>query len=92
MIYKVRIAILTQYFFLFLKTGAAYYPGTVGPQSTSMQQPEVVQLYIPEKSVGAVIGSKGQNIKNIMRLSGARIKVVFCLHFVIFNFVYFVRF
>ena len=39
------------------------------------QQPEVVQLYVPEKSVGAVIGSKGQNIKNIMRLSGARIKV-----------------
>jgi len=57
-------------------TGAAYYPGTVGPQSTSMQQPEVVQLYIPEKSVGAVIGSKGQNIKNIMRLSGARIKIL----------------
>lgn len=57
-------------------SGAAYYPGAVGPQSQSMQQPEVVQLYIPEKSVGAVIGSKGQNIKNIMRLSGARIKIL----------------
>lgn len=54
--------------------GAAYYPGAFnGPPQ--VQQPEVVQLYIPEKSVGAVIGSKGQNIKNIMRLSGARIKV-----------------
>ena len=46
-----------------------------GPSQNVQHQPEVVQLYIPEKSVGAVIGSKGQNIKNIMRLSGARIKV-----------------
>ena len=35
----------------------------------------MVYLYIPEQSVGAVIGSKGQNIKNIMHLSAARIKV-----------------
>lgn len=47
-------------------------PSTVPPQ----QQLEVVYLYIPEQSVGAVIGSKGQNIKNIMHLSGARIKIM----------------
>ncbi|BFZ01652.1 hypothetical protein BsWGS_04694 [Bradybaena similaris] len=57
--------------------GAAYYPGAFGPPPPQIQQqPEIVQLYIPEKSVGAVIGSKGQNIKNIMRLSGARIKIL----------------
>jgi insulin-like growth factor 2 mRNA-binding protein 1 len=56
--------------------GTAYYPGAFGGQPQVQQQPEVVQLYIPEKSVGAVIGSKGQNIKNIMRLSGARIKIL----------------
>ncbi|XP_005096966.1 insulin-like growth factor 2 mRNA-binding protein 1 [Aplysia californica] len=56
--------------------GSAYYPATLGGPSQAVQQPEVVQLYIPEKSVGAVIGSKGQNIKNIMRLSGARIKIL----------------
>lgn len=56
--------------------GAAYYPGAFSGPPQVQQQPEVVQLYIPEKSVGAVIGSKGQNIKNIMRLSGARIKIL----------------
>jgi len=57
--------------------GSAYYQGAMGGPSQNVQhQPEVVQLYVPEKSVGAVIGSKGQNIKNIMRLSGARIKIL----------------
>ena len=39
------------------------------------EETEIACLYIPESAVGAVIGSKGTNIKNIMRLSGARIKV-----------------
>ncbi|CAG5121019.1 unnamed protein product [Candidula unifasciata] len=56
--------------------GTAYYPGAFNGPPVVQQQPEVVQLYIPEKSVGAVIGSKGQNIKNIMRMSGARIKIL----------------
>ena len=34
----------------------------------------MIFLYIPEQSVGAVIGSKGQNVKSIMQMSGARIK------------------
>lgn len=66
---------LSAVFWLFSQ-GAAYYPGAFSGPPQVQQQPEVVQLYIPEKSVGAVIGSKGQNIKNIMRLSGARIKVI----------------
>ncbi|RUS82919.1 hypothetical protein EGW08_009303 [Elysia chlorotica] len=56
--------------------GSGYYPSNYGGHAQMQQQPEVVQLYVPEKSVGAVIGSKGQNIKNIMRLSGARVKIV----------------
>uniref|UniRef100_A0A0B7B689 RRM domain-containing protein n=1 Tax=Arion vulgaris TaxID=1028688 RepID=A0A0B7B689_9EUPU len=40
--------------------GTAYYPGAFNGPPQVQQQPEVVQLYIPEKSVGAVIGSKGQ--------------------------------
>ncbi|XP_070211068.1 insulin-like growth factor 2 mRNA-binding protein 2 isoform X4 [Littorina saxatilis] len=52
-------------------------PYGVGPNSVlPQQQLEVVYLYIPEQSVGAVIGSKGQNIKNIMHLSAARIKIM----------------
>ena len=65
-----------------IQGGAANYYGRSsysggGPNSpiSPQQQLEVVYLYIPEQSVGAVIGSKGQNIKNIMHLSAARIKV-----------------
>lgn len=42
------------------------------------QQLEVTYLYIPESTVGAVIGTSGVNIKSIMRLSNARIKVSGC--------------
>ena len=58
--------------------GGNYYSRSMyagGMSSPPQQQLEVVYLYIPEQSVGAVIGSKGQNIKNIMHLSGARVKV-----------------
>ena len=47
--------------------------GAAPPQPP--QQLEIIYLYIPESTVGAVIGTKGTNIKNIMRLSAARIKV-----------------
>lgn len=47
--------------------------GAAPPQPP--QQLEIIYLYIPESTVGAVIGTKGTNIKNIMRLSSARIKV-----------------
>jgi len=32
-------------------------------------------MYIPNNSVGAVIGSKGSYIRNIIRFSGATVKV-----------------
>ncbi|XP_061186092.1 insulin-like growth factor 2 mRNA-binding protein 2 isoform X2 [Saccostrea echinata] len=44
-------------------------------QGPPQQELEVTFLYIPENTVGACIGSKGSNIKEIMRLSGARIKI-----------------
>lgn len=55
-----------------------YYPGIYGavPNVPPQQELEVTYLYIPENTVGAVIGSKGSNIKEIMRLSNARIKIL----------------
>lgn len=55
-----------------LQQGDGFYYGQGQPQ----QDLEVTYLYIPESTVGACIGSKGSNIKEIMRLSGARIKVI----------------
>jgi insulin-like growth factor 2 mRNA-binding protein 1 len=36
---------------------------------------ETTFLYIPHYSVGAVIGTKGSNIRNIIRFSGASVKI-----------------
>ncbi|XP_064613636.1 insulin-like growth factor 2 mRNA-binding protein 2 isoform X2 [Liolophura sinensis] len=49
-----------------------------GPPAPPPQQEmvEASYLYIPENSVGAVIGGKGANVRNIMRLSNAKIKIV----------------
>uniref|UniRef100_UPI00358E02EF insulin-like growth factor 2 mRNA-binding protein 3 isoform X2 n=1 Tax=Myxine glutinosa TaxID=7769 RepID=UPI00358E02EF len=58
--------------------GSAY--GTAGA-SMMVQQPgqqpeqETVYLFIPTQSVGAIIGKKGQNIKQISRFAGASIKI-----------------
>ena len=53
-----------------------------GPSSTSSHQQladysdvETVYLYVPNQAVGAIIGSKGQFIKNLIKLSGASIKI-----------------
>lgn len=58
--------------------GGNFYPGIYGavPNVPPQQELEVTYLYIPENTVGAVIGSKGSNIKEIMRLSNARIKIL----------------
>ncbi|KAH3719402.1 hypothetical protein DPMN_062234 [Dreissena polymorpha] len=48
--------------------------GAAPPQQQQQPTLEITYVYIPETTVGAVIGTKGTNIKNIMRLSGARIK------------------
>nr|AYA72644.1 insulin-like growth factor 2 mRNA binding protein 1 [Pinctada fucata] len=52
----------------------SFYQGMYG--SPPQQELEVTYLYIPENTVGACIGSKGTNIKEIMRMSGARIKIL----------------
>lgn len=38
-------------------------------------EPETVYLYIPNVAVGAIIGTKGSYIKNIIKLSGALVKI-----------------
>ncbi|XP_052246177.1 insulin-like growth factor 2 mRNA-binding protein 3 isoform X2 [Dreissena polymorpha] len=50
--------------------------GAAPPQQQQQPTLEITYVYIPETTVGAVIGTKGTNIKNIMRLSGARIKIL----------------
>ncbi len=38
---------------------------------------ETVHVYIPAQAVGALIGKKGQHIKQLSRFAGASIKVAF---------------
>jgi predicted RNA-binding protein YlqC (UPF0109 family) len=50
----------------------------LGPEPQFMNQgpePETVYLYIPNVAVGAIIGTKGSFIKNIIKLSGASVKI-----------------
>ncbi len=54
----------------------------VGQQQQAQQEfvnqgpePETVYLYIPNVAVGAIIGTKGSFIKNIIKLSGASVKI-----------------
>ncbi|XP_051868645.1 insulin-like growth factor 2 mRNA-binding protein 2a isoform X2 [Pristis pectinata] len=57
--------------------GALYSTAAVGamaqPYTTSEQ--EVVHLFIPTQAVGAIIGKKGQQIKQLSRFAGASIKI-----------------
>ncbi|XP_031786315.1 insulin-like growth factor 2 mRNA-binding protein 3 isoform X4 [Nasonia vitripennis] len=60
-------------------TGPAPYPyqSNLTPQQgvlTSDAQ-ETTFLYIPNNSVGAIIGTKGSHIRNIIRFSGASVKI-----------------
>ncbi|CAL9690299.1 unnamed protein product [Knipowitschia caucasica] len=41
----------------------------------SAPEQEVVYLFIPTQAVGAIIGKKGQNIKNLAHFAGASIKI-----------------
>lgn len=36
---------------------------------------ETTFLYIPNSAVGAIIGTKGSNIRNMIRFSGASVKI-----------------
>ena len=46
-----------------------------GPHPSSALQPETSYLHIPNTSVGAVIGTKGSHIRNIIKFSGANVKI-----------------
>uniref|UniRef100_A0A6P7FPI5 Insulin-like growth factor 2 mRNA-binding protein 1 isoform X6 n=1 Tax=Diabrotica virgifera virgifera TaxID=50390 RepID=A0A6P7FPI5_DIAVI len=47
---------------------------TAGSQSGGDTQ-ETTYLYIPNNAVGAIIGTKGSHIRNIIRFSGASVKI-----------------
>uniref|UniRef100_A0ACB8F9U2 Insulin-like growth factor 2 mRNA-binding protein 2 n=1 Tax=Sphaerodactylus townsendi TaxID=933632 RepID=A0ACB8F9U2_9SAUR len=44
------------------------------PHQHSLPEQEVVNLFIPMQAVGAIIGKKGQHIKQLARFAGASIK------------------
>ncbi|XP_051760595.1 insulin-like growth factor 2 mRNA-binding protein 2a isoform X6 [Ctenopharyngodon idella] len=44
-------------------------------QHTQAPEQEVVYLFIPTQAVGAIIGKKGQHIKQLARFAGASIKI-----------------
>uniref|UniRef100_A0A8W7P827 RRM domain-containing protein n=1 Tax=Anopheles coluzzii TaxID=1518534 RepID=A0A8W7P827_ANOCL len=48
-------------------------PAGVPPGSSEVQ--ETTYLYIPNNAVGAIIGTKGLHIRNIIRFSGASVKI-----------------
>ncbi|GJQ70605.1 putative RNA binding protein [Trypoxylus dichotomus] len=62
-----------------LYTGQAPYPGMYpaagGPQVGAGDSQETTYLYIPNNAVGAIIGTKGSHIRNIIRFSGATVKI-----------------
>ncbi|XP_064419479.1 insulin-like growth factor 2 mRNA-binding protein 2a isoform X2 [Latimeria chalumnae] len=67
-------------------TGLSMLPSSSGPHGASsssaagynpffMPEQEVVYLFIPTQAVGAIIGKKGQHIKQLARFAGASIKI-----------------
>lgn len=53
----------------------SYHGGSGGNQSFADNLEETAFLYIPNYSVGAIIGTKGSHIRNIIRFSGASVKI-----------------
>ncbi|XP_067006463.1 insulin-like growth factor 2 mRNA-binding protein 1 isoform X2 [Anabrus simplex] len=54
------------------------YPSPMPTQPSSQQgtdTQETTYLYIPNNAVGAIIGTKGTHIRNIIRFSGASVKI-----------------
>ncbi|XP_054022817.1 insulin-like growth factor 2 mRNA-binding protein 2 isoform X2 [Dryobates pubescens] len=63
-------------------SSSAYLSGRYGappagtfPHQHSLPEQEVVNLFIPTQAVGAIIGKKGQHIKQLARFAGASIKI-----------------
>lgn len=65
--------------------GRGMYPGpgysmyqpqtTTGVPANHTDAQETTYLYIPNNAVGAIIGTKGSHIRNIIRFSGASVKI-----------------
>lgn len=45
------------------------------PYNKMLSLQETTFLYIPNNAVGAIIGTKGTHIRNIIRFSGASVKI-----------------
>lgn len=65
-----------------LQSSSAYLSGLYGaspvgafPHQHPLPEQEVVNLFIPTQAVGAIIGKKGQHIKQLARFAGASIKI-----------------
>ncbi|XP_054691078.1 insulin-like growth factor 2 mRNA-binding protein 2 isoform X1 [Grus americana] len=63
-------------------SSSAYLSGLYGvppagafPHQHPLPEQEVVNLFIPMQAVGAIIGKKGQHIKQLARFAGASIKI-----------------
>lgn len=51
-------------------------PLAAAPTSPQLHGPaEVVHIWVPNNIVGALIGTKGVHIRNVMRLTGAHIRI-----------------
>ncbi|XP_030350291.1 insulin-like growth factor 2 mRNA-binding protein 2 isoform X2 [Strigops habroptila] len=50
-------------------------PASAFPHQHPLPEQEVVNLFIPTQAVGAIIGKKGQHIKQLARFAGASIKI-----------------
>ncbi|TRZ23492.1 hypothetical protein HGM15179_003647 [Zosterops borbonicus] len=65
------------------RTGSSAYlsslygapPAGAFPHQHPLPEQEVVNLFIPTQAVGAIIGKKGQHIKQLARFAGASIKI-----------------
>uniref|UniRef100_A0A8C8BQ35 Insulin like growth factor 2 mRNA binding protein 2 n=1 Tax=Otus sunia TaxID=257818 RepID=A0A8C8BQ35_9STRI len=65
-----------------INSSSAYLSGLYGappagafPHQHPLPEQEVVNLFIPTQAVGAIIGKKGQHIKQLARFAGASIKI-----------------
>ncbi|XP_070770461.1 insulin-like growth factor 2 mRNA-binding protein 2a isoform X8 [Enoplosus armatus] len=57
-------------------SGLPVLPPAAGPRGAQQaQEQEVVYLFIPTQAVGALIGKKGQHIKQLAHFAGASIKI-----------------
>lgn len=63
-------------------TSAQYQPSSypiyqppVGLPPGTTEQPETTYMYIPNTAVGAIIGTKGSHIRNVIRFSLATVKI-----------------